>query len=76
VLFHGVWSTAAGIAVGLGGAYAMARLASNLLYGVAPSDPATYAAFSALVLGITLIATWAPARRAQRVDPVQVLRNE
>jgi putative ABC transport system permease protein len=76
VIFNGVWSTAAGIAIGLAGAYAMARFASSLLYGIAPSDPATYAGFSALVLGITLVATWAPARRAQRVDPVSVLRSE
>jgi putative ABC transport system permease protein len=76
VVFNGVWSTAAGIAIGLAGAYAMARAASNLLYGVAPSDPATYAGFATLVLGITLLATWFPARRAQRLDPVQVLRND
>jgi ABC-type antimicrobial peptide transport system permease subunit len=76
VLFNGIWSTAAGIGIGLLGAYAMARLGSNLLYGIAPADPPTYAAFSMLVLGITLVATWLPARRAQRVDPVTVLRAE
>jgi putative ABC transport system permease protein len=76
VVFNGVWSTAGGIAIGIAGAYAMARLAASLLYGIAPSDPVTYAAFSALVFGITLLATWVPSRRAQRVNPVSVLRTE
>jgi len=76
VLFNGVWSTAAGIAIGLGGAYVMARFASNLLYGIAPADPPTYAALTGLVFTIVLLATWLPARRAQRVDPVAVLRND
>ena len=48
----------------------------ELLYEIAPSDPLTYAGLSTLVLAITMIATWLPARRAQRVDPVAVLRNE
>ena len=76
VVANGVGLTAAGIAIGLGGAYALARFASNMLYEVTPSDPFTYAALATLVLGITMVATWAPARRAQRVDPVTVLRNE
>jgi len=43
---------------------------------VQPSDPFTYAALSTVVLAIAMVATWLPARRAQRVDPVTVLRNE
>jgi putative ABC transport system permease protein len=76
VIVNGVALTVAGIAIGLAGAYALARFASNLLYEVTPSDPVTYAALSTLVLGMTMLATWAPARRAQRVDPVTVLRND
>jgi putative ABC transport system permease protein len=76
VVVNGVALTAAGIAIGLTGAYALARFASNLLYEVTPSDPVTYAALSTLVLVMTILATWAPARRAQRVDPVTVLRND
>jgi putative ABC transport system permease protein len=76
VVLDGLALTAAGIAAGLAGAYVIARFASNMLYGVAPSDPLTYGALAALVLGITMLATWGPARRAQRVDPVSVLRNE
>jgi putative ABC transport system permease protein len=76
VVLNGIGPAAAGIAVGLGGAYLLARLASSMLYDVAPSDPLTYGALASLVLFITMVATWGPARRAQRVDPVTVLRNE
>jgi putative ABC transport system permease protein len=76
VVVNGVGLTAAGITIGLGGAYALGRFASNMLYEVTPSDPLTYLALTTLVLGITMLATWAPARRAQRVNPVTVLRNE
>jgi ABC-type antimicrobial peptide transport system permease subunit len=76
VVVNGLGLTVAGILIGLAGAYELARFASNLLYEVTPSDPLTYAALSTLVLAITIVATWAPARRAQRVDPVTVLRND
>jgi ABC-type antimicrobial peptide transport system permease subunit len=76
VVVNGVGLAAAGIAIGLAGAYALARFASNMLYEIAPSDPVTYAALSTLVLAMTIIATWAPTMRAQRVDPVTVLRND
>jgi putative ABC transport system permease protein len=76
VVVNGVGLTVAGIAIGAAGGYALARFASNMLYQITPSDPLTYAALSTLVLAMTMIATWAPARRAQRVDPVAVLRND
>ena len=76
VVTNGVGLTVAGIAIGAAGAYALARFASNMLYEITPSDPLTYAALSTLVLAMTVMATWAPARRAQRVDPVTVLRSD
>ena len=76
IVFAGLGHTAGGIVIGAAGAYALARFGTNLLYEVEPSDPLTYAAFSALVLGMTMVATWVPARHAQRVDPVTVLRND
>jgi putative ABC transport system permease protein len=76
VVVNGVGLTTLGILIGVAGAYALARFASNMLYDVTPSDPFTYAALSTLVLAMTMIATWGPARRAQRVDPVTVLRND
>ena len=49
---------------------------SKLLYGVAPTDAATYAEVAALLAFIGLAACWIPARRASRVDPITVLREE
>jgi len=64
------------MAVGMIGAAAGARLLQGLLYGVSPLDPRTYAEV-ALVLGLTaLAASFLPARRAARIDPMTALRHE
>jgi putative ABC transport system permease protein len=76
IVVNGIGLSALGIVIGVGGAYVLARFASTMLFEVTPSDPLTYGALAALVLGITMVATWAPARRAQRLDPVTVLRND
>jgi ABC-type antimicrobial peptide transport system permease subunit len=49
---------------------------ASLLYGVSPADPVTYAGFAAFLVAVSLLAAWFPARRATRVDPVIVLREE
>ncbi|MGH9384369.1 MAG: ABC transporter permease [Vicinamibacterales bacterium] len=66
----------AGIAVGLGGALSMSSLLSALLFGIAPRDPATIGMVATLLLLVTFIACYLPARRATRVDPVQALRSQ
>jgi putative ABC transport system permease protein len=76
VVTSGAGLSVAGIAIGLAGAYALARFASTMLYEVTPADPFTYGALAALLMAVTIAATWLPAYRAQRVDPVAVLRNE
>jgi ABC-type antimicrobial peptide transport system permease subunit len=76
VLAKGVRLSLAGIVIGLASALAATRLIANLLYGVKPNDPATYAAVSAMLLGVTLLACYLPARRAARVEPVDALRCE
>jgi putative ABC transport system permease protein len=76
IIFNGAGLALAGIAAGLGGAYGLGRFAATLLYEVKPTDPLTYVVLSALVLAIAMLASWLPARRAQRVDPVAVLRSE
>jgi predicted permease len=76
IVTSGAGLAATGIAAGLAGAYALARFVSNMLYEVTPSDPITYAALAALIVAITVLATWLPARRAQRVNPIAVLRTE
>ncbi|HKA36472.1 MAG TPA: FtsX-like permease family protein, partial [Thermoanaerobaculia bacterium] len=76
VLGQGLRLTAAGIAIGLAGAFAASRALSSLLFGVGPADPATYASV-ALILGATALASsYLPARRAARVNPINALRAE
>ena len=75
-LRHGLQLTVAGIAIGIGIALLLTRVMSAFLFGVGPMDPITYAAVSAVLAGIALVATYLPARRAARVDPVVALRGE
>jgi predicted permease len=76
VLGQGAWLAAAGLALGALGALALARLLRTLLYGVGTSDPATFAAVAVLLGTVALLASWLPARRAARLDPVAALRSE
>ena len=75
-LRHGLWLTTIGIAIGIGIALMLTRVMSAFLFGVGPMDPITYAAVSAVLAGMTLVATYLPAHRAARVDPVVALRAE
>ena len=63
-----------GIALGLTGALALTRALSSLLYGVGATDPATFAAVALLFLVVALAASYIPARRATRIDPMAALR--
>jgi putative ABC transport system permease protein len=65
-----------GLGIGLVGALALSRLLASSLFGVQPTDPATLAAVSAVVLVVALLASYVPARRAADVDPVTALRTE
>jgi putative ABC transport system permease protein len=65
-----------GIAAGIAGALAAARAMSSLLYGVSPTDPATFASISLTLLAIALLACYLPARRAAKVDPMVALKFE
>jgi predicted permease len=70
------WLTMVGILAGLGAAVVMGRLTASMLYGVKPYDPCTLAGAALLLIFVALAASWIPARRAARVDPMQALRNE
>ncbi len=76
VLRDGGQLTALGLAAGMGGALLLTRFLQTLLYGVAPIDPATFAAGAVLLGLVALAASVIPARRAARVDPVIALRPE
>jgi putative ABC transport system permease protein len=76
VLRQGLMLAAAGLAAGLVGALALTRFLKGLLVAVAPSDPATIALVSVVLVITALAACYLPARRATAVDPMVVLRDE
>ncbi|HEX8211214.1 MAG TPA: ABC transporter permease [Longimicrobium sp.] len=73
---HGFKITALGAAIGVVMAVAATRLLSSPLYGVSATDPLTFTAVPVLLLAVALVASWLPARRAARVDPMVALRAE
>jgi putative ABC transport system permease protein len=76
ILKQGLALTSIGVAAGVFGAIAAARVMSGLLYGVTATDPATFAAISLLLVMVALLASYLPARRAARVEPIAALRHE
>ena len=76
VLRQGTILTALGVGIGFAGALALTRFLSSLLYDVPPRDPVTFVIVSAILGGVALLATYLPARRAAKVDPIVALRYE
>jgi putative ABC transport system permease protein len=76
VLRQGLILTLIGIGIGLAGTLVLTRVMSSLLFGVETTDPATLAVIVLLLLAVSLIACFIPARRATRIDPMQALRYE
>jgi len=76
ILRQGARLAFAGVAIGLLGALLLTQLMASLLYGVGARDPMTYAAVAILLVSVALAASYLPARRATRVDPVVALRYE
>jgi putative ABC transport system permease protein len=76
MLRHGARPVVIGVAVGLGLALWGGRLAETFLLGVGPRDPVTLTSVAALLALVGFVATYLPARRAARVNPIQALRVE
>jgi ABC-type antimicrobial peptide transport system permease subunit len=66
----------AGVGVGLLGSLLLTRFLQTLLFDVKPTDPLTFGALTILLAGVALLASFIPARRASRIDPLLALRHE
>jgi predicted permease len=76
VIRQGMIVAIAGVILGIAGAFALTRFMRGLLFGVAPSDPLTFSVIVALLGLVALVASYVPARRAARIDPMVSLRSE
>ncbi|HEX2715781.1 MAG TPA: FtsX-like permease family protein, partial [Candidatus Acidoferrales bacterium] len=76
IVGQGAKLAAAGVVIGLLWALGLTRLMASLLYGVGVADPLTYAAVAFLLVCVAVAASYIPARRAMRVDPIVALRYE
>ncbi|HEY7186931.1 MAG TPA: ABC transporter permease [Vicinamibacterales bacterium] len=76
ILRQGLWKGGIGVVLGLIGAALLSKSMTTLLFNVRPTDPAVYGAVSMLLIGVALLASYLPARRASRIDPLVALRDE
>jgi putative ABC transport system permease protein len=76
VVRQGFALTATGVCLGVIAALVLTRFVSTLLYGVSPTDPLTFVVVPLILTGVALVATFMPARRATKVDPLVALRYE
>jgi putative ABC transport system permease protein len=74
VVRQGVRLALAGVAIGIGGAFALTRVLVQLLYGIRPTDLPTFAAASILLTAVAAAACYLPAKRAAKADPMTALR--
>ena len=73
---QGAWHALAGIALGVPAAFLLSRVMSSMLFGVTTRDPLTFTALPVLIVAVTTIACYLPARRAARVDPATAIRQD
>ncbi len=76
LLKQGLLLVAGGVVLGVIAAAALTRFLASMLFGVKPTDPATFASVVALLIAVAALACWIPARRAMAVDPIEALRHE
>ena len=76
VVGHGLTLAVVGVALGVAGALVLTRFLASMLYGIRPTDPLTYLGVSLLLTAVAIVASYIPARRATKVDPMEALRYE
>lgn len=76
VLFEASWMAVAGVLVGISAALGMGRLIASMLYGLKPWDPPTLVIAAIVLILLSLVASWLPAKRAASIDPMKALRHE
>ena len=76
ILRQGLWKTCIGIVLGLAGAFALSRSMTTLLFGVKPTDPLVYGVVPIVLIVVATLASYLPARRAAKIDPLVALRDE
>ena len=76
ILRRASWLTGIGLTVGLALAFSLARLVANLLRGVSSNDPVVFSGVTLIIALVAMAASWLPARRAARLDPIVALRDE
>jgi predicted permease len=76
IVRQGLFVAVAGVAIGLSGAFIVTRFMATLLFGVRPTDPLTFTTIATILGTVALLASYAPARRAARIDPMVSLRSE
>ena len=76
ILKQGLWKGGIGVVLGLAGAWLLSESMTSLLFNVEPTDPAVYAIVSLVLIAVAAVASYLPARRASRIDPLIALRDE
>ena len=76
VVFQGMRLALVGVALGLGGAFLLAKFITAFLFGVTARDPVVFAGVPVVLSAIAFLSVWLPARRASKVDPIIALRAE
>jgi putative ABC transport system permease protein len=76
IVGHGLRLVLLGLCIGVAGAFVVTRWMSSVLFGVTPTDPLTFTVVAFVLCSVALLASYIPARRAMRVDPIVALRYE